>query len=418
MISLHYLTTALRYRPSRTLASVLSIAIGIALFLSLQAYADGYRHAARAPLTEMGADLTASRQGDVPDKFAGIVFPHSVAPIHQNDVAEIRRLPSVQAIAQVIFFWDFEPYGFVAGLGFNPSDTFGPGRLGAAITAGRFLQSDERGATIVDATYAQQNRITLGGTVMLGGRPFAVVGLADTSRTGQLANANVYISLTDARTLMNEAPQVRSLFPIRPDDANLLFIRTDQTQTEQVSARVKQILGAKAIVSSPQSFAAQLGALFALIDRFGWLVGGIAFLFAVALLLRVLAASVWERRRDLAIMRAVGWRRQDVMVQLWSEAVALALAGALIGVVLAAAAIGVMRLSTVTIPVPWELAPSPHFLPGGARAVAVTILFPAHLTPGLLVWAVVLAAAGASLVGLWLPGRIAQIRPAEVLRSE
>jgi hypothetical protein len=34
------------------------------------------------------------------------------------------------------------------------------------------------------------------------------------------------------------------------------------------------------------------------------------------------------------------------------------------------------------------------------------------------VWAVVLAAAGASLVGLWLPGRIAQIRPAEVLRSE
>ena len=139
----------------------------------------------------------------------------------------------------------------------------------------------------------------------LDGQLFTIVGLVDTSRAGQLANANLYIPLADARALANIAPQVRSVFDIRPDDANLLFLKTDQRRVEEVASRVKTILGDKAIVSSGQSFAAELGALFALIDRFGLLVGLIAFLFATALLLRVIAASVWERRREVAVMRAL-----------------------------------------------------------------------------------------------------------------
>jgi len=417
-MSLRYLFSELRNRPARTLTGLFSIAIGVALFVSLQAYADGYRQAARAPLVEVGADLTAQRQGTVPGKFEGVVFPHSTAPIHRDEIDQIQKLPGVQAVAEVMFFWSFEPDGFVAGLGLDPSDTFGPGRLKVSITAGRFLQTGDHAVAVADSTYAQQNQLAIGSVVMLGGQSFTIVGLADTSRAGQLANANLYIPLADARTLANAAPQVRSVFDIRPDDANLLFIKTDQTRVDQVAVQVRQILGEKAIVSSGKSFAAELGSLFALIDRFGLLVGLIAFLFATALLLRVVASSVWERRREVAVMRAVGWRRRDVMIQLWSETLVLAIAGALLGLALSALITWAMSRSLITVPVPWELSPSPHFLPGGASTFAVTVTLPARLTIDLAAWSLGLSVIGASLVGLWLPRRIAQIRPAEVLTNE
>jgi lipoprotein-releasing system permease protein len=413
-----YIFAELTHRPARAWIAVLNLTFGVALFVSLQAYADGYRQAARAPLVEVGSDLTAQRQGTVPAKFEGMVFPHSTAPIHRDEINQIRQLPGVQAVAEVMFFWSFEPNGFVAGLGLDPSNTFGPGRFKAAVTAGRFLQLGDHAVAVADTTYAQQNKLTLSSVVSLDGQPFTIVGLADTSHTGQLANANLYIPLADARVLASAAPQVRSVFDIRPDDANLLFIKTDQTRVEEIASRIKTILGDKAIVSSGKSFAAELGSLFALIDRFALLVGLIAFLFATALLLRVVASSIWERRREVAVMRAVGWRRRDVMIQLWGETTMLALAGGLLGLALSALVIFLMTRVVVSVPVPWELAPSPHFLPGGAKSLAVTIMLPARLTFGLAAWALGLSLIGSSLVGLWLPGRIAKIRPAEVLQSE
>ena len=417
-MNLPYVIAELTRRPRRSLIAALSLALGVALFVSLQAYAEGYRQAARAPLSEVGADLAAQRQGAVPEKFEGVTFPHSVAPIHRDEIDRIRQVPGVQAVAEVMFFWSFEPDGFVAGLGLDPVDTFGPGRLQASLTAGRFFEPQERGVALADSTYAQQSGLALGNVAMLGGQPFTIVGLADTTRAGQLASANLYIPLSDARALANAAPQVRSVHDIRPDDANLLFIKADQTRAEEVADAVKRALGDDASITTAHSFAAELGALFTLIDRFGVLVGLLAFLFAAAMLVRLVAAGIWERRREVGLMRALGWRRRDVVSQLWSEAMALALAGGAIGLALAALTIWLMGHATVTVPVPWELSPSPHFLAGGARAVSVVVTLPARLTPTLAGWALGLVGVSATLVGVWLTGRIANIKPAEVLRGE
>jgi putative ABC transport system permease protein len=87
-MNLPYLLAELSHRPGRTLTAVLSVAVGVALFISLQAYAAGYRQAAWAPLAQIGADIAAQRQGDVPEAFAGPVFPHSTAPIHPAEPAK------------------------------------------------------------------------------------------------------------------------------------------------------------------------------------------------------------------------------------------------------------------------------------------------------------------------------------------
>ena len=417
-MNLSYLFTELACRWERSIAGILSVAVGVALFISLQAYAGGYRLAARAPLAEVGADITAQRQGDVPETFEGIVYPHSVAPLHRDEIEAIAALDGVEGVSEALFFWSFEDDSFVAGLGFDPEADFGPGRLKVGLVEGRFLEPGDRDVILADASYATQNELALGNSVAIAGRNFEIIGLIDTTRAGQVANANLYLPLADAQAMSAVAPSVLSVHDMRPDDANLLFIKAEQTQAEAVVAGVEKILGEDALVSSAESFGEQLGSLFALIDRFGILVGLAAFLFAAAILLRSIAAGIWERRREIGMMRAVGWRRSDIIRYILAETIAVSLAGGVVGLALAGAITLVMSRATVTVPIPWELSPTPHFFPGGATDFSVVVPLAAQITPALAWAAVGLALAAAALVGLWLPNRIAGIKPAEVLRSE
>jgi len=417
-MNLHYLGAELFHRPRRSLAAILSMMLGVALLLSLQAYSNGYRLAARAPLAEIGADIAAQRQGKVPQAFEGILFPHSTAPIHSDEIDAMRRIPGVEDVGESVFFWDFEKSGFVVVLGLDPSSKTGPARLKSAVLQGRFLETSDHDVAVADATFARSNDLSPGSKVSIAGRPFGVVGLVDTSRIGQVANANMYIMVDDARALAHAAKNVLAVHDFRPTDANIVFIKANQAKVESVAKAVGSVLGSQALVSSSQTFSDVIGQAYGLVDRFSWLVGLAGLLIAVVGLVRSISSALRERRRDIGLMRAVGWSRGNVSTQLTSEAVSLAAAGSLAGLVLAVLVSRALSLMRVSIPVPWELSPTPHFLPGGATPMAVSIslvaridLLPAALAVGLSVLC-------GLVVGLWISRRATHIRPAEVLRSE
>ncbi|MGH8907726.1 MAG: ABC transporter permease [Egibacteraceae bacterium] len=401
-------------RPGRTLTGVLSVALGVALFISLQAYGAGYREAARAPLAGIGADIIAQREGIRPEAFEGIVFPHSTAPLHRDEINEVRALPGVEAVGEAMFFWSFESDQFLVGLGVDPSQSVGPGRLRAGVQDGRFLEAGDHGVVVLDASYAAQHTLELGDEVTVGGEPMAVVGLVDTTRAGQVASANVYLPLSDARRLVAEAVSVRAVHDVRVDDANVLFVRADPVRGPELAEEIGAVLGDDALVTTPRSFDQVLGTTFSLIDQFGMLVGVTALLVTAVGLLRSAAATLSERRRDVALMRAVGWRRRDVAAQLVAEVLAMTGMGALLGIILAGGIAWLLGFTTVTIPIPWELSPTPHFLPGGAQELALSVPLPATVRPAVASEALALTLAGAGAVGLWLARRSAAIKPAEV----
>lgn len=413
-----YVLTELRRRPRRSVAAILSLAFGVALFLSLQAYSNGYRVAARAPLASIGADIAVQRQGKLPQAFEGILFPHSTAPIHRADIDAIRHMSGVEDIGEAVFFWDFEKKDFKVVLGLDPGSRTGPARLGTAVVNGRFLQPQDKLAAVADDTFASHNGLTVGSQTLIAGQAFVVVGLVDTSRIGQVANANLYIPVDQARDLASRAKNVLAVHDFRPDDANILFVKADQAKADAISSGVTALMGKDALVSSNRSFIEVLGQAFSLVDQFSWLVGLAALIVALVGLFRSLTSALRERRRDIGLMRAVGWTRRNVAGQLVSEALSLALLGALVGLGLALAVSSVLGLLEVNIPVPWELSPTPHFLAGGAVPMGVTIHLSAVIEPlqGLL--AVGAALACGLVVGLGIAYRATKIRPAEVLRNE
>jgi ABC-type antimicrobial peptide transport system permease subunit len=416
-MNLRYLVKALYYRKSRTTVAALGLAVGIGLLIVVNALALAYRQAAEAPLKDFGADIIVQRSGNVPRELSGPVFPCSAVTIKSDEVAGIRGMPGVREIGQALLLWVFDAQRMAIVLGIEDQGNVGPAILRRYVSAGRFWAAG-RSEVLVETSYARQSGIKPGDKIPLDGGTYTVAGLVDASRVPKVATANIYMPLSQARRMAAASPQLQAVSPFSPADVNLLFIAADPSQTIPLVSNLHALLGPKAEIATPDSFLKSLGSIFALSDKFALTVSLIVIIVTVLITFKSMAANLAERRREIGILKAVGWTPRQVTLQITAEAVCQCLIAAVVG--LSGAFLAVLALGSVTIhiPIPWEMSPTPHFLPGGGDPVFKTLQLPIHISPALAVSAVVLSLMVGGLTAGLLARHVARIKPSEALRNE
>jgi ABC-type antimicrobial peptide transport system permease subunit len=417
MMNLLYLTKELYFQKRRTATAIIGLSIGIALLIILNALSAAYRQAARAPLKEIGADITVQRPGDVPKEMAGAVFPCSAVTISSEEMTKIESLHGIKGIGKAVLLWVFDPTRAWIVLGIEQQNPVGPAILRNAVTSGRFLEEGKTEA-LVEIAYARQFNIRVGDTIAMAGKVLPVVGLVDASRAAKIAVANVYLPLTEAQNLAASSDLVQSVSPFGPKDVNLLFIKADQGRITGLTAALKDILGKKATIGTQDSFLKLLGSFFALSDKFSIAASFIAIFVAVLIAFKTMAGNIAERAREIGVLKAVGWTNRNVVTQLLAESVIQCLLAGILGLVIAAIAAFALGFMKVNIPIPWDMSPVPHFLPGGGDQIFKTLRLPVHITWTLAAFAIALSAVIGGFTGGLLGRNIAKIKPSEVLRHE
>ena len=412
-----YLVRELYYQRRRTLTAILGLSIGIALLIIINALSMAYRQAAHAPLKEIGADITVQRPGDVPKELTGAVFPCSAVTIRKEEVEKIRSLPGIRGMGKAVLLWVFDTKQAWIVLGIEQNNTIGPAVLRSAVTEGRFLD-DGKSEALVEAAYARQFGIRVGDMVSVNGSKFSVVGLMDASRAAKIAVANLYMSLADAEGLAASSKNLQTVSPFAPGDVNLLFIKADQEKITPLAASLKEILGKKATVATPESFLKLLGSLFALSDKFTLAASLIAIIVAVLIAFKTMAGNIAERAREIGVLKAVGWTNRNVVAQLLTESVIQCFLAGILGLLIALVVSFGLSFMKVNIPIPWDMAPNPHFLPGGGDQIYKTLRLPVHIPWTLASFAVLLSIFIGGLTGGLLGRHVAKIKPSEVLRHE
>ena len=142
---------------------------------------------------------------------------------------------------------------------------------------------------------------------------------------------------------------------------------------------MKAVLGNKATVATPDSFLKLLGSLFALSDKFTLAASLIAIIIAVLIAFKTMAGNIAERAREIGVLKAVGWTNRNVVSQLMSESVIQCLMAGILGLLIALVASFGLSFMKVNIPIPWEMSPTPHFLPGGGVSDFKTLRLPVHV---------------------------------------
>ncbi len=415
-MNLRYLVQELRRRRRRTLTAVFSLATAVALLVLINALAQAYRQAAAAPLKEIGADLTVQRAGDVPEELSGPVFPCSATTIRAEEVARIGRLPGIRRLGTGLLLWVFDPEQAWIVLGVPDEQGIGPGLIRHHLSEGRFFQPGES-AALLEASFARQAGIRLGDSVLIAGHSFPVTGLVDGSRAVKIAAANVYLPLQDAQGLAVASPQLQHVSPFAPGDVNLLFLSAEQPQLAGIDSSLKEILGPRASVASPDTFLQGLGNIFALSDRFALAASLAAILVAVLITSKTMAGHIVERTGEIGVLKAVGWTVRNVTSQITAESLCQCLLAGSLGLLAAWVGTLLLGLVSVDIPIPWEMSPRPHFLAGGGDLVFKTIQLPIRIPASLALGALALSLGIGAISGGLVGRAIACIKPSEVLRN-
>jgi ABC-type lipoprotein release transport system permease subunit len=180
------------------------------------------------------------------------------------------------------------------------------------VIAGVALQpGDPPRSAMLGKRLADKLGVGPGDTVSLRGRDFTVTGVF---WTGTYADNEAWVSLGDAQKLVGWGEDV-SIY-IVPDDGIL-----QEGQTLPGGAAVmRRGEGGRAVVS-------QVGPL---VDLFGVVVQVMGFATLLAMV-QVLLRLAWIRRRELAILRVVGYTRRALAVYLMAQASVIVLVGVFIG---------------------------------------------------------------------------------------
>jgi putative ABC transport system permease protein len=197
------------------------------------------------------------------------------------------------------------------------SVTDGVGLTAADATANKAL---------VDATYATNNTLSVGGTINLGGTDFAIVGLVTNSTSDSSTSSNVYVPLGIAQSLSGLTDKVSTIYVQAKDNNQISAVQT------AIKADVSGVT-VKTQADLASSVSGSLTSAATLIESLGlWLsIAVLAAAFLIAILFTI--SGVTRRTREFGTLKAIGWTNGRITGQVAGESLVQGIFGGIIGVV-------------------------------------------------------------------------------------
>lgn len=216
----------------------------------------------------------------------------------------------------------------------TPASSIGDG----AITSGTTIDGSTSDlVALLGASLAAKNNLSVGSTfTAYGGKVITVQGIYTTDNTFE--NSGLIMPLASVQTLTDQAGGV----------SNVIAIVDSSDNVTSTVAVLKDTLGDAADITSQQQQAADSVAPLQSIARLA-LTGVIgASIAAAVIVLLAMTMVVRERRREIGVIKAIGGTSRGVIIQFATEALALTIAGGVVGLGLGIAVSGPITQSLVS----------------------------------------------------------------------
>jgi ABC-type antimicrobial peptide transport system permease subunit len=301
-------------RKGRTLLTIIGISIGVAAIIGLGAMAQGLEVGYNTMLSGSQADLVLSQ----PDSF-----DISYSSVDQSLLEELAAMPEVEAVSGMIEgYVQTENVPFLYLFGY-PEDSFVLDRFQTIEGLSLFSNEAEHltGKKIMlGSSAAEVLEKAPGDTLRLGTSVYRVTGIYETGDAFE--DGGALLSLAEAQELLGKPRQV-SLFYIQLESLGL---------KDQFSRRVERKWSD--LMLSTTSDLADKQVMSDYLYGFAWAIGGLAIVLGGVGMMNTQLTSVYERTREIGVLRAIGWSRLRVMKMIFGESFIVCLAGGIVGIIL------------------------------------------------------------------------------------
>ena len=352
---------SLKRRRGRFLFALAAVALGIGTVVALVSLSRAMRAEVGNELDRFGANIVITpktRSLDV--AYGGMAVAGLTVDAHElrtKDADLVRTIPNkrnVSAVApKLLGTLDIEGQrALVIGVRFHDEQGVKSwwqieGR--AALGAGEIMLGSDA---------AQMLHKNVGDRLTVGGAPRDIVGVIAPS--GSLDDQAVLVDLGVAQQALG-----------KPDAVTMIEVSAlcSGCPIEEMVSQMAAVLPHARVAPIRQAVAARERAVLQF-SRFAYAVSGIVLLVGMFVVLSTMMASVAERTQEIGILRAVGYRRTQVAQIILFEALAVNLAGGIVGWLAGFAGTralgGAMAQLTTPVPLDFSL---------GAAAVLTALVF-------------------------------------------
>lgn len=337
----------LRRRKGRKLLLMLGLTIGVATVVSLIAITATMQADVATKLDEYGANiLIVPKANDLSLSYGGVTVASAAYDVGELTVGDLERIQTIKNARNI--------------------SVVAPKLLGAISLGGRSvlvagvrfadelrlkqwwdLEGEEPDApdeALVGLRLAQTLHLRPGQEIEINGQTFRVAGVL--GENGSQDDDILFIDLTTAQRVMNKADSV-SLVEV----AALCTECPVEDMVEQISGVLPQarVTALRQAVTLRMETVGQL-------SRFAVAVSVVVVAIGALVVLTTMLGAVAERRQEIGLFRALGFRQQHVMRIILGEASLVSLSGGMLGwlVGMGLAVVLAPSLANVTMPVVWD----------------------------------------------------------------
>jgi len=333
---------SLRSTKTRTLLTILGVAIGVASITTILSLSGGVAQTVSGQVKALGENIAIIRPGVKDRQFEDFTSPteqhYATSSITEQDIQDIKTVHDVESVA---------PLMVVAGSIKSDTSTVDRGTIVATTPSladishlplrdGQFID----GVTNKDtATIGSQLAVDLfgtdqaiGKTFKVHGQTFTVIGVLKTTNNPINFNSidfdhSAIISLESGKNFHGGVAQIQQV-NIRAKNTAALQTVIHKIETKIVENHAGEkdfsILAGKEIAEPTSRYFLAIAAIMTIIATISLFVGGIG-------IMNIMLVGVAERTREIGLRKSVGASNSDIIWQFLIEALIMSLIGGVIG---------------------------------------------------------------------------------------
>ena len=301
------ITANIRSLPTRTFISVLAVALGVILMLVLGGIVKGTLDDYLGRTVSLGSDFVLQPPG------SSIFYAFSEAGLNERIIDIVKEVPGVADATPVYSKFSSKYFGLIFGIDWDSFNRF-PGRL-QIIEGTPSLQGNE---VIIDRSYADANKLSVGDTMDILGSDYIITAIC---RPGAIVRIFVPIKTLQTATAAHE--KVSAMFIKSSPDANINEVHT---------ALAEKFEGYSILRADDPGLMLAEARMPGLVE-FRMLIVLVSMLLAFMIVLLAMYTTIFERTREIGILKSLGASRQFIVGMILKESVIICCLGVVLGIV-------------------------------------------------------------------------------------
>lgn len=321
LCDMHFLSLVLKNltrRPFRTALTLLAFATAIAAVVSLLGIAKGLTKSFAEMYRSHNIDIVVSRQGSA-DRISS-----SVDEAFADQIAKIDGVThTAGALLETMSLEENEIYGIpVMGIA-DGSWILDDYQMRSQIKASDF-SSDSTKRVMLGANLADRIGVQAGGSVMIFEEPYLVTAVFVSQSTWE--NGSMIFPLKELQAMTDRDDQVTYI--------NVVLKKPVGAANAKATVAAVQSLDKKLLALTTNEFV-ETDTRMKIVSAMAWMTSMIALVIGSIGILNTMMTSVFERTREIGILRAMGWPRWRVVAMICLESITLAFLATVLGGLLA-----------------------------------------------------------------------------------